>query len=217
MYNELENYVEKVAENIIQQQMLSFSSHAEAQKQFEKTKLQVRQSIQHNDALFLKGLNYLIELKQGYVSTVAVELLKYLHEPEQVAAIIESQVMKNTEALPLFMEAMNHFYDCGDFAKERCVIAVFMGLFPMHPQPYIYLGTLIWRKDGIDEAESFYAKLIDALEDPALDYFAADCFYENGNTDKAKQILYRALRNTELSPVMYSDIRQQILALLERC
>lgn len=217
MFSEIENYVAEVAEHIVQQQKLTFNSYDEAQRHLRSTHSELHQSIQQGNKLLMQGLMYFIEMKLGFVSTTSSNILKHLDDVEKLSEIIESQIRKNDSALPLFMEAMSRFYDCGDFHKEQCVIAVLMGLFPLHPQPYVYLGTLIWRKDGIAAAEIFYTRIVKELEDPALDYFAAECFYEKGTINKAKEILQRALKNAEMSPAMYGDLKQEMLGLLKKC
>lgn len=217
MLNEIENYVAKVADGVVQQQMLTFTSYDAAQRHLEGKRSELRQTIQQGQKLLMKGLMYFVEMKCDFVSKTSSDLLKYLDDEEKFSEIIESQIIQNDNALPLFMEAAEHFLDCGDVDKEQCVITVLMGLFPLHPQPYVYLGMLVWRQEGIAAAENFYTKVVKEIEDPALDYFAADCFYKRGGINKAKEILQRALSNTDMSPVMYSDLKREILALLEKC
>ena len=92
---------------------------------------------------------------------------------------------------------MNGFYDCGDFQQEHSVISVFLTLFPLHPQPYACLATLIWRRDGIQAAQNFYEHIVDVFKNPLLDYFSADCFLKSGHAEKAKPLLQRAYRKAQ--------------------
>jgi hypothetical protein len=217
MLNEIENCVAQLAENVVHQQMLTFSSHNEAQRYLEKTRLEMQLSIQHGNVLLAKGLRNFIDTNHEFVSTTSAEILKSLEDPEKFSEIIGSRLMRNDSALQLFMDTANYFQDRGDVETELSVIAALMALFPLHPQPYVCLGSLIWREDGIAAAEQFYSRVVQAIEDPALDYFAAECFYRNRSVGKAKEILQRALINTDASPVMYTYIRLLIVALLERC
>ena len=66
-------------------------------------------------------------------------------------------------------------------------------------------------------AEIFYTKIVEALQDPALDYFAADCFIKNGNKEKARNLLQKSQKNKLLSMEKYSNVRQSIGELLAQC
>jgi predicted Zn-dependent protease len=110
----------------------------------------------------------------------------------------------------MFSEAVNSYYDCGDYHLEECVISVLLTLFPLEPQPFACYGTLIWRRDGINEAVTFYKSIVDLFESPILDYFAADCIGKAGNRGEAKKLLDRALKNAQNAPEIYEDIMQFI-------
>lgn len=84
-------------------------------------------------------------------------------------------MLKQPNTFTLFSDTVNGFYDCGDFNIESCVISVCIALFPLEAQPYICLGTLIWRKNGIMQAATFYEALVEVFQSPLLNYFAADC------------------------------------------
>jgi hypothetical protein len=92
-----------------------------------------------------------------------------------------------------------------------------MVLFPFHPQPYACYATLIWRKEGIEAAAAFYTQLVGAMEDPVLDYFAADCFIKSGNHTKARELIQRALAKTQPSLQEHQELRQHLLELTRRC
>jgi hypothetical protein len=217
MLNETEKHLESAIALAAQQQGLSFASHSDAQRHLEKTKEEIRQAFLHCNAALTDGLNYLKEMNCGYVSTISAKLLKSQHSSKKLSKLIEQEILVNEDIVEQFINAINTFYEWEDNQTVQNAVTVLMRLFPLHPQPYIYLGTLIWRTDGIAGAEMYYSKIVEAIEDPALDYFAADCLYKNGNKDRAKELLLRAMHNTTTSPDMYQDIRQLILKLLEQC
>ena len=92
-----------------------------------------------------------------------------------------------------------------------------MALFPGFPQPYIFSANLLWREHGIEVADAFYSKLIEAIEDPALDYFAADCFFKNEKISEAKKLLDRALSHTSIMSDNYAEIKMWASSLRKQC
>jgi tetratricopeptide (TPR) repeat protein len=167
--------------------------------------------------MLMEGLCILRDQGQGYVASISKKIIQHLESSKKLSQLIENEIIKNEQSMSLFMDAVDSFYDCGDFHQEQCVISVMLALFPLNPQPYVYLGTLIWRRDGIAVAEHYYEKIVKVLVDPALDYFAADCFFKNGNKDQAKELLQRALDEAKKAPEMYQDTKPAMLALLEKC
>jgi hypothetical protein len=220
-HNEIDDFIESVAIHVTQQKGVRFSSQKEAQRYIEKTKLEIHHSLKQGNQVLMQGLNFIKEKNHGhvhgYTSAVADKLLKHLNSSKKLAKIVETEIMNNSQALLFFSEMVGEFYDCGDFYQEECVIAVFMALFPLHPQPYVFYATMLWRRDGIQAAEAFYEKIITVIKDPGLNYFAADCFYKSDNQAKAKALLEETLNCEQLSLGDYSDIKQQILALLAQC
>jgi len=217
MVSDIEKQLEHAIALSAQYQGISFASHRETQRHLEKTKLEIRQSFLHCNAAMQEGLRYLKEMNCGYVSVISAKLLKSLGSSKKLSKVIEQEILANDGAIEQFIEAINVFYEREESQIVQNAVTVLMRLFPLHPQPYIYLGTLIWRNDGIAAAEIFYSKIVEVIEDPALDYFAAECLYKNANKNKAKELLLRALHNTTTSPDMYRDIRQLIIKLLELC
>ncbi|MET3106104.1 tetratricopeptide (TPR) repeat protein [Oxalobacteraceae bacterium GrIS 2.11] len=207
----------QLAERMAQQRRLSFGSFSEAQGYLAAARNEIDHALQESSVLLAKGLAEFAALDRYYVSALCFDLLEHIGQPLALAEICEARVVHNDTAYPQFMDAMNYFYDCGDLEREQSAIAVLMLLFPTHPQPYVYQGTLIWRKDGIAAAERFYIEMVEMMEDPALDYFAAECFYEIGSIDKARDVLRRAQINTNMSPTMYAEIRERIAVLMGRC
>ncbi|MET3106102.1 tetratricopeptide (TPR) repeat protein [Oxalobacteraceae bacterium GrIS 2.11] len=217
MIDEIESTITQLAQSAAQKKNLSFGSVGEADRYLANLRHELQLSAQEGSSLLVRGLAYCAELNEASVSRLCTELLNHVDQPSRLTEIINRTVSCGDNVIDPFLAAMNHFYDCGDFEKEQCVIAVLLALFPLHPQPYVYLGTLIWRKDGTDAAERFYSKIVTIIEDPALDYFAADFFYQKGSPNQAKNLLLRALNNCEKSPVMYCDLQGQIRALLDQC
>ena len=212
---EMEKHLNDIAVMVAQQQGLQFSSQKEAQTHIKNTTVRLQQMLQQSSAMFVEGLRYLVEKDQHPAAAIAQQILENLRSPEKVTGIIESQIINNEHSLESFSEAVNSFYGCGDFHVEECVISVLLTLFPLEPQPFACYGTMIWRKDGIEEAEKFYKNIVDLFENPVLDYFAADCYFKAGHKSEAKTLLDRALLNAKKEPEVYADISQFIRILLK--
>jgi|GEM_PF-2192353 len=206
---EFDAYLSELAGMVVLQQDMQFGSYQEAQAHVEHTKTQLAQLLQHSNALFVEGLTHLAQLigtQYQPVASIAGRIYASLHIPSEVAKIIDTQVIKNKDSLKLFSEAVNSFYGIGDFHIEESVISVLLTLFPMEPQPFACLGTMIWRKEGIADAAAYYEKIVDLFESPVLDYFAADCYYKAGKRSEAKTLLGRALSHAEKSPGLYEEV-----------
>ncbi len=217
MRNLFDDHLEDIVGNIIRQQGLSFSSHNEAQQYLKKTKKQIQACCQQGSTLLVEGLKTLKEKNQGYVhgyvSEMSGKLLKHLRSSKKLKAVIE-EITRYERSLMYFTEAVKGYAGCGDHQKELAVISVLLTLFPLNPQAYIFFGTLIWRTDGIAAAETFYGKVIEFIQEPALLYFAADCFNKSGNKEKAREIAQQALSKTDEMNDSYG--RQHVLEFLEK-
>ena len=211
---EIEKHLSDIAVMVAQQQGLQFNNHKEAQTHIKNTTFKLQQMLQQSSAMFLEGLKHLSEKNNYPAAEVTQQILKHLNSPEKISNIIETQIIKNEHSLEVFSEAVNSFYGCGDFHVEECVISVLLTLFPLEPQPFACYGTMIWRKDGIEEAENFYKNIVDLFESPILDYFAADCYFKAGHKSEARILLDRALQNAKKEPDLYADISQFIRILL---
>ena len=212
-----EGLMEKIVAEVIAQQHLSFSTFEEARQHLIKTRKEIDLCFQQGNAMLVEGLHCLQTNSDGhvhgYVASTAAKLQKQLHSSKKLKAVIR-EILQNQSSLLYFTEAVTALCNRGDFHQEQCVITVLMALFPLNPQPYICYGSMIWRKDGIDAAEVFYTKVIEFIRDPALLYFAADCFIKNGRRDKAMDALQCALAMTEQSNDL--EGRRHLLESLER-
>jgi len=212
--NEIDKHLNDIAVMVAQQQGLHFNNQAEAQLHIKNTAVKLQQMLQQSSAMFVEGLRFLAEKDRQPVSDIARQILDKLQTPGEVASILENHIVKNDHSLEQFSEAVNSFYGCGDFHIEECVISVLLTLFPLEPQPFACYGTMIWRRDGIEEAENFYKNIVDLFESPILDYFAADCYFKAGHKSDAKILLDRALINAQKDPEIYADIAQFVRILL---
>jgi len=208
--NDIDKNLNELAVMLVQQQGIHFATHKEAEKHLDNTTVQLRELLQQSSTMFIEGLKYLSETNHQLVADITGQLLKNIQSPKEMAAIIESNILKNDRSLEIFSAAVNSFYGCGDYHTEECVISVLLTLFPLEPQPFACYGTLIWRKNGIDDAVSFYKSIVDLFETPILDYFAADCFAKAGDKIEARKLLERALKNAQAAPEIYEDIIQFI-------
>jgi len=221
MFSESDNFIDNVTQVVLQNQGLHFASQREAQQHLDKTRTEIRSLMRQSNALFVEGLNHLAQNSLGhahpYVATVAAKMLKNLDSAKKLKKIIDADVIGRELSLLFFSDAVNAFYDCGDYHKELCVISVLIALFPLNAQPYVYYGSLLWRKEGKESAEMFYSKIIEVIHDPALDYFAADCFIKNGNGGKARELLQNAQKNPLMAEDIYKNVKQHIHDLIGQC
>ena len=208
--SEFDKNINDLAAMLVKEQGVHFATFKEAENHVKDTAANLRSLLQQSSAMFIQGLNYISEKNEHAASDITRQLLKHQKNPQEMAKIIEANIVNNSRSLEIFSEAVNSFYGCGDFHVEECVISVLLTLFPMEPQPFACYGTLIWRRDGIAEAETFYKNIVDLFESPILDYFSADCFAKSGNKDEAKKLLQRALKNAQAAPEIYEDITQFI-------
>jgi tetratricopeptide (TPR) repeat protein len=218
--SELENTLELFASQAIQQGGLNFSSLNEAQNYLKKIKTEIRHLVEQGNKTLIKGLTYLATDNQGrvnsYVANVCAKLLKQVGSSKKLNKIVESDIIGNENSLLFFSEAVERFIECGDLEQEQCVLSVLMALFPKNPQPYIFLGSSIWRNEGIDAAAVFYLDVLKVIPNPAIYYFAAECFYKKGDKDQAREFLHSGLKQARTSPELYHHIEQLIAAYMQK-
>lgn len=213
----LDNMIQDLVVAVTQHQGVQFNSLKEAEAYAADMKHNMQHMFDQSQVIFKVGLEHLSQKWTGFVADICKKLLAHINQLEEVAKIVQTDIQPNPDALKLFSEAVNSFYDCGDFELEQSVLSVFLMLFPMYPQPYACYATFIWRKDGIEAAQTFYEQIVDPMENPVLDYFAADCFLKNNHMQRAEKLLQRALAATRTNIVEYRELRVEIVRLLDRC
>jgi len=206
MEKKMDDYLEGLAVEVIKQQGIQFNSLKEEKIYLKKTTQQILQQLQQSNTSLKEGLTLLVDKSHGYVADTCKKLLDNFDKPEKIISIVSAEVSQNPRAMEFFSEEVNRFYDCGDYHQEECVIAVLLNLFPLHPQSYACFATLLWRKDGIHVAQSFYEHIADAFNEPVLDYFAAHCLVNTDNKSRAHELLERAFTNANKCPEQYSDL-----------
>ena len=221
MHTDINQLIESIAVKAAKDRGLHFYSQRDAQQYLDKSKLEVRHLINQGNANFFNGLQELAANNQGhvhrYVADVASKILKHRHSAKKLSKIIEAEIITNDHSLLFFSEVINEYQVAGDLHKEMCVLTVLMTLFPANPQSYVYYASYLWRKEGKEMAEKFYSKITDVLKDPALDYFAADCYLKNGNRQKARELLQLSLERELISHHNYDGVRKNIQELMEKC
>jgi predicted Zn-dependent protease len=208
--NGFDHWLDELSDLVIRQQAVQFTSSQEAQRHARDVKAKLKKILLKNNTSFVQGLRYLVGTDHQIVAAIAKQIHDHLDSPAQVSAIIDAEITQRKDALALFSKAVNSFYGCGDFHIEECVLAVLLTLFPLEPQPFACYGTMIWRKDGIAEAAAYYKKIVDLIESPVLDYFAADCYFKSGNNADAKRLLDRAMKTVNETPGSDDDVGQLI-------
>lgn len=213
----MENLIEHMALAVLQHDGINYQSEKDARRHLERIKADLHQGLRQGNQMLTAGLHYLKELGDGFAASFSAKVLKQIKSSKKLARLIEEEIVQNQQAMPLFLDGIKPFLETDDAHREQCVLSVLMALFPGFPQPYIFSANLIWREHGIDVAEAFYTKLVEAIEDPALDYFAADCFFKNGKTGEAKRLLDRALGHDSVHADNYEEIRMWASSLRKQC
>ncbi len=85
-------------------------------------------------------------------------------------------------------------YESGDLDTANTLFAYIAVLFPFQIQPYIFLTTIAWRREGVEKAVAIYEQLIKALKNPLLFLYAGDCFKFAGKKKEAKKIFEEAIQ-----------------------
>ncbi len=215
MEKKIDDYLEELATEVVKQQGIQFNSLKAEKIHVQNTVQQILQQLQQSNASLKEGLTLLVGNSHGYVADTCRKLLDNFDSPEKTIAVISTEISQNPQAMEMFSEEVNRFYDCGDYHQEECVIAVLLNLFPLHPQSYACFATLLWRKDGIHVAQSFYEQIVDAFNEPVLDYFAAHCLLNTENQTKAHELLDRAFANANRFPEQYADLLPLIRDLMK--
>lgn len=221
MQADLNNFIEELAQETIKSQALYFSSHREAQTTLAQTRQKIRSMLDQGGSALIKGLQALAQHQGDYmrshVAGVARKLLKNLNSGKQLNRIIEHELFGNENSLRYFCETASDFSDCSDYEVEACVLYVLLVFFSGNAQPYVYLGSMLWRREGIAAAQNFYSKIVEVIHDPALDYFAADCLIKAGRGFLAHQLLEQSLQNELITTENYRQVHAQIIALMATC
>ena len=221
MHKDLDSFIESLAQATIKQRDCGFSSHREAQNYLSQTKQQIRTVLEQGSTALLKGLQTLSQ-HQGdqircHVAGIAKKLLKHLNTGKQLNRIIEQELLGNDHALRYFCETANDFSECSDYEVEACVLTVLIAFFSGNAQPYVYFGTMLWRREGIVAAANFYSKIVEVIHDPALDYFAADCLLKSNRRAHARTLLQQSLQHQLITSDSYRHVRQEIISLMASC
>lgn len=106
-----------------------------------------------------------------------------------------------TSAISLFvgeesaglMKIGNRCFEEGALAEARQVFAFAQAANPLAVEPLIGQITIEWEERGVERAADLYAAVVDVYQEPLLDMFAADCFHEAGQSEKASSLRERAL------------------------
>lgn len=217
----LDSFIEEFAHAAIQERDFSFSSHREAQAYLMQTRQKIRGLLDQGSTALVKGLQCLAQ-HQGdhmrtYVAGIARRLLKNIRSGKQLNHIIEHELIGNDHSLRYFCEAASDFSETTDDEVEACVLYVLIAFFSGNAQPYVYFGSMLWRREGIVAAERFYAKIVEVIRDPALDYFAADCMIKLNHRAEANELLQRSLQHQLIGTDNYRSVKQAITELMADC
>lgn len=221
MHTDLDSFIETLAQAAVNERDFGFASHREAQHYLAQTRQKIREGLEQGSHTLIKGLQTLSQ-HQGdhircYVAGIARKLLKNLGAGKQLNRIIEQELIGNDHALRYFCETAGDFSQSSDYEVEACVLSVLLAFFSGNAQPYVYFGTMLWRREGIAVAERFYSKIVEVIHDPALDYFAADCLLQSNRRTQARALLQQSLQHERITSHSYRQVRQDIISLMARC
>ena len=172
-------------------------------KTLKNHELQTTLKIQEQIINFCKGLVAGLELiaksdtQQHGVPGIAAELLANMNAPHEFMKIAEQSVIDNIGFFKALLELAEGYHGAGDIEEEKSIISALITFYPYEPQPYIRLGTLIWKVEGIEQAGYFYENITQILNHPMVDYLAADCFFNAGRAGSAVSLLTRALAHCD--------------------
>ncbi len=213
----MQQQIDQIATDVMQQQGLVFDTIAEAERYKSGIVQKLDESVQLAQTHFFEGLHLLRHVEQHFVKATVNDLLAHRTSPAEINNRLAAILRKEPRAEEYFCDAVNSFFDCGDFHREQCVLTVLLALFPTSPQAFVYFATLFWRQYGIATAITFYNQCVDVFQDPLLDYFAAECFKENGDLERAKALNARALATLEaLPPESSSELTLHLQALVKQ-
>lgn len=114
------------------------------------------------------------------------------------------------EARPHFIGVATRLFESGDYHHAQDVACALAMLYPLDPHLTVIAGSLITEIDGRDTAVEFYDKIVQAFEHPMTHCFAADCFFEHGDKERAKTLLKRASAICDEEPKLAKAFRSMI-------
>ena len=114
----------------------------------------------------------------------------YLQDEDFTSAI---SLFVGESSQPL-MEIGNRCFHEGAIADAKQVYAFAQFANPLAVEPLIGQLTIEWEERGVERAADLYSAVVDLYQEPLLDMFAADCFHEAGQLDKARALRERALQ-----------------------
>ena len=158
---------------------------------------------------FIRGLEVLAGLKEPETAEIAA---RWLRHRDDIEALAQSVLSDAEKAFPLFVDAAIALLRAGDLHRAADATSVLTMVFPLEPQPYSILGTVIWKLEGLKAAVAYYDALLQVLEHPMIHYFAADCFATAGDPGRARRLLQDALVLCDDNPEAAAGFRARIEA-----
>jgi len=145
-------------------------------------------------------------------------------EDRETAAIASrwQQAIGNSDALATAMaedlpSAFAPFYksafalhDRDDLHRAKSACTVLIMAYPLEPHPYTLLGTILWRQAGLEAAVRYYDAIVQIMQHPMTNYFAADCFYTSGDRERAQALLEEGLELCTENPEYSAEYRDLI-------
>ena len=158
----------------------------------------------------LAGLQLIAERDAGPGAVIARGLLQNMTAPDTLRRYLEQHVINNGETFQALLNAVTDLHNRGDLHAARTAISVLTALYTTEPQPYVLLGTIAWQLEGLEAAAQYYGIIVQALQHPLIDYFAADCLHQASQAAQAKDLRKRALAMCDEAPEQYREIRPEI-------
>ncbi len=155
-----------------------------------KTTLKIQTMMGDSIANFASGLKVLSTDENEKTSEFSSALETHLNDPEAFRKKLQ-EIGEKAETP--FAEAVARLFNKGDFHRAREACAVLNLLYPFNPETIALTGSIACEIEGRQAASNFYDQIVQVFEHPMTNFFAADCFYEQGHKERAHKLLTRAL------------------------
>jgi hypothetical protein len=159
------------------------------EQQRERLRARVQGLLDGYDREFAAGLEILAHRTEGEGAEVAG---RWLSKKDDLDAFVKALAADWEASFQPLLASTTALYDKDDLHAAKSALAVLVGVYPLEPEPYVLLGSIVWRQNGLAAAATYYDALLQAMEHPVLNYFAADVFFNGGDRDRARELLKRA-------------------------
>lgn len=178
----------------------------------EKEKYRIFGILEDTFSAFTEGLEILETDTDTGVAGFSRVLTDRIHDPETQTDIIEEKRLSLREPC---IDAVFRLFSGGEFRKAEKACAAVVLLYPLDPAPIALAGAITREVRGLEAACSFYEGVVQIIEDPMTDFYAAECFYSKGDRKKAEELFARIFSLCNGNHEKKKHYSDQIQALVE--